>query len=202
MKLLLTAFEPFGGEATNAALEAVTRVAAPNGVTLVKRTVPTVFGACIDAVTRAIEAERPDAIVMVGQASGRKAITPERVAINVRDARIPDNAGSQPVDEPIAPTGPAAYFSTLPLRRMIDAAQAVGVPAALSNTAGTFVCNDLFYGVLDFLAAQNGGSPAVPAGFVHVPCTPEQAAAFDPSLASMALADIVKGLEAMIGALV
>ena len=202
MKILLTAFEPFGGEECNAALEAVTRMNAPTGVTLMKLTVPTVFGACIDVVTRAIEVEQPDTIVLVGQASGRKAITPERAAINVMDARIPDNAGLQPKDEPIDPTGPAAYFSTLPLRRMIAAAEAVGVPAALSNTAGTFVCNDLFYGVLHYLTLQNGGSPAVPAGFVHVPCTPEQAAAFDPPLASMALAEIVKGLEAMIGALV
>lgn len=198
MKILLTAFEPFGGEAVNAALEAVSRVHAPDGVTLIRQTVPTVFGACIGTVTRAIAAEQPDAILLVGQASGRSAITPERVAINVMDARIPDNAGQQPQDAPIRPSGLAAYFSTLPLRAMVQAIEAAGLPAVVSNTAGTFVCNDLFYGVMDFLAAR---SPAIPAGFIHVPCTPEQAAAFDPPLLSMALPDIVKGLEAAIGAL-
>ena len=139
-----------------------------------------------------------DAILLIGQASRRSAITPERVAINVMDARIPDNAGQQPQNAPIRPSGPAAYFSTLPLRAMVQAIEAAGLPAVVSNTAGTFVCNDLFYGVMDYLAAR---SPAVPAGFIHVPCTPEQAAAFDPPLRSMALPDIVKGLEAAIGAL-
>lgn len=193
MKILLTAFEPFGGEQVNAALEAVTRLSAPKGAELYKLTVPTVFGLCTETVIRAMRDIRPDAVVCVGQASGRAAITPERVAINLRDARIPDNAGFQPFDEPVVPGGPAAYFSTLPVRAMAEAIQKAGVSAMISNTAGTFVCNDLFYGLCHAIESE---FPSISGGFIHVPCLPEQAALHPSPIPSMKLLDIVRGLEA------
>lgn len=198
MRILLTAFEPFGGETTNAALEAVRRVNAPSGTELHKLTVPTVFGACVSVVTEAIDGLCPDAIVCVGQAAGRSAITPERVAVNLMDARIADNAGKQPVDEPIERGGPAAYFSTLPIKRMCEAIRAKGIAAEVSNSAGTYVCNNLMYGALHALAVRNRN---VPCGFVHVPCTPAQAALHKPPLASMETDAIAKGLEAALAAL-
>ena len=198
MKILLTAFEPFGGERINAACEAVARVTVPEGAELYKLTVPTVFGLCTETVLKAMRTFQPDAIVCVGQAAGRAAITPERVAINLRDARIPDNAGFQPVDEPVMPNGPAAYFSTLPVRAMTEAVKKAGLPAELSNTAGTFVCNDLFYGIRHTVESE---CPSVSCGFIHVPCTPEQASAYPAPLPSMDLPDIVKGLEAALSAL-
>lgn len=193
MKILVTAFEPFGGERINAALEAVTRLSAPKGAELYKLTVPTVFGVCTETAVRAIREISPDAIVCVGQAAGRAAITPERVAVNLRDARIPDNAGFQPVDEPIVPGGPAAYFSTLPVRVMAEAVQKAGIPAMISNTAGTFVCNDLFYGIRHAIESE---FPSVSGGFIHVPCLPEQTASYSSPVPSMELEEIIRGLEA------
>lgn len=156
MKILLTGFDPFGGEEVNPSLEAVKHVTAPSGAELIKLEVPTVFGASIDAVLKAMRQHRPDAVVCVGQAAGRAGITPERVAINIADASLPDNAGNQPCDEPIYPDGDAAYFSTLPVKAMVAAIQAAGLPASLSNTAGTFVCNQLLYGVLYHIKKEIG----------------------------------------------
>ncbi|MBR0081808.1 MAG: pyroglutamyl-peptidase I [Clostridia bacterium] len=193
MRILLTAFEPFGGEDTNAALEAVQRVSAPAGVELERCTVPTVFGRCTETVLDAVRCFGPDVVVCVGQAAGRAAITPERVAINVREARIPDNAGWQPFNEPVDPDGPAAYFSRLPIHAIRDAIQSVGVPAAISDTAGTFVCNDLMYGLLRAIETE---FPAMRGGFIHVPCTPQQAETRMPPLPSLPIEDTVRGLEA------
>lgn len=199
MKLLLTAFEPFGGEAINPALEAVYRVPDQiGGVQVVRLEVPTVFHAAIDTVAGAIGRERPDAVLCVGQAGGRAGITPERVAINLDDAAIPDNAGRQPVDEPIFTDGAPAYFSTLPIKAMVQAIRAAGLPASVSNTAGTFVCNHLMYGVLYTLAKQY---PGVRGGFVHVPFAPEQAACRAAPTPSMSLDDIARGLTAAISAI-
>lgn len=195
MKILLTGFDPFGGASINPAWEAVKLVKAPEGVELVKLEVPTVFGASIDVVLAAIEACRPDAVVCVGQAGGREKITPERVAINVNDARIADNAGQQPSDEPIYSDGPVAYFATLPIKAMVTAMERAGIGAAVSNSAGTFVCNQLMYGVLYHIERAY---PGVRGGFVHVPCIPEQVAGTEKP--SMPLADIVKGLEATLAA--
>ena len=165
MKILLTAFEPFGGETVNPAQEAAALV--PNeieGIRIVKMDVPVVFGKSIEAVRAVMEREQPRAVLCLGQAGGRTAITPERVAVNLRDARIPDNAGNQPRDEAVEPQGPAAYFSTLPVRQMTEAIRSAGIPAALSLSAGAFVCNDLFYLLMHSLAGSG-----VPGGFIHVP---------------------------------
>lgn len=199
MKILLTGFDPFGGEEVNPSLEAVKHVTAPSGAELIKLEVPTVFGASIDAVLKAMRQHRPDAVVCVGQAAGRAGITPERVAINIADASLPDNAGNQPCDEPIYPDGDAAYFSTLPVKAMVAAIQAAGLPASLSNTAGTFVCNQLLYGVLYHIKKE---FPNTLGGFLHVPCLPEQAKRMGKELPTLPLTDIVSALEAALTVLV
>ena len=155
------------------------------------------MAAALAPVAEAIEREAPDAVLCLGQAGGRAAITPERVAINVDDARIPDNAGEQPVDRPTVPGGPAAYFATLPVKAMAEAIRAAGVAAEVSNTAGTFVCNHLMYAVLHLLAERY---PGVRAGFMHVPFVPEQTGD-KPGQPSMPLADMVRGLTAAVGAI-
>lgn len=198
MKILLTAFEAFGGETVNAALEAVRRVRAPQGAELTVLELPTVFGACAKAAKAAMQAQCPDVVLCIGQASGRPQLTLERIAINLDDARIPDNAGVQPQEQPICPDGPAAYFTTLPVKSLCQTVCAAGIPCAVSNTAGTFVCNHLFYQVLDFAARE---MPGVRAGFIHVPCTPEQAAAMRAPTPSMAAKDAARALERILAAL-
>ena len=198
MTILVTAFKPFQQERINATMEALSLL--PDqlcGVTLEKRIIPVVFGQAIDAVTKLVDELRPDAVVCLGQASGRADITPERVAINVMDARIPDNAGNQPVDVPIRAGGPAAYFSTLPVKEMVQAMKDAGVPASLSNTAGTFVCNDLMYGLLDHLTSTG---QTIPAGFIHIPATPAQAC--ERPTPSMAPETAAKGLETALKTLI
>ena len=198
MKLLLTGFTPFAGETINPALEAVKRL--PNeiaGMEIVKLEVPTVFGESVRMVQEAIEREQPDFVLSVGQAGGRAEITPERVAINVDDARIPDNAGQQPIDVPIFADGENAYFATLPVKAMAEAIREAGLPSALSNTAGTYVCNHLMYGVLYHLNRHHKDAKA---GFIHVPYIPEQIAD-KPGVPSMPLDDIVRALEAAIAAI-
>ena len=199
MKLLLTAFEPFGGETVNAAWEAVNLLPDRLGaLEIIKRTVPTEFDRSIACVTAAVEAVCPDAVLCVGQAGGRAALTPERIAVNLRDARIPDNAGFQPQDEPVAPGGPAAYFSTLPVKAMAQAIRAAGLPGEVSNTAGLYVCNNLMYGLLHFLA---GTRRNIPGGFLHVPLTDAQAAAREKPTPGLPLEDIAGGLTAAISAI-
>ena len=200
MKILLTAFDAFGGETINPAQEAVKRVTNHlNGAQIIKLTVPTVFGAAGDTVTTAIREHTPNAVVYVGQAGGRAGITPERVAINIEDATIPDNAGITLVDKPILPGGPAAYFSTLPVKAMVQAIKGIGLPASLSNSAGTFVCNHLMFRVLHLL---NTEYPGMIGGFIHVPFLPGQAASQPKPTPSMELDDIVHGLEAALAALI
>lgn len=197
MTILITAFEPFQQETINATMEALSLL--PDSVcghTLIKRTIPVVFGKAVEAVTALVDDLRPEAVICLGQASGRADVTPERVAINVMDARIPDNAGEQPADAPIREDGPAAYFSTLPVKAMVQAMKEAGVPASLSNTAGTFVCNDLMYGLLDHLARTGRN---IPAGFIHIPATPAQAV--ERPTPSLAPETVAKGLAAAIGTL-
>ena len=196
-KLLLTAFAPFDGERINPALEAVKLVKDRIGnLLIVKLEVPTVFGKSIDTVREAIERERPDFVLSIGQAGGRAEITPERVAINLNDARIPDNEGNQPIDEPIFPDGENAYFSTLPVKAMVEAIRKEGLPSSLSNSAGTYVCNHLMYGVLYYLDKR----PGMKAGFIHVPYIPEQVKD-KKEMPALELSEIVRGLEAAITAI-
>lgn len=167
-KLLITGFDPFGDETVNPAWEAVRALPETVGeYRLTKLQVPTVFGKAAQCVLEAAQKERPDAILCIGQAGGRAAVTPEYVAINLRHARICDNDGNRPLDEAVVKNAPTAYFSTLPVRRMAEAIEAGGIPAAVSYSAGTFVCNDLLYSVLHFL-------PQTPACFIHVPFLPQQ----------------------------
>ena len=186
-RLLITGFDPFGGQSVNPAWEAVSRLPARVGDCIVHALqVPTVFGLAAQAL-------HPDVILCVGQAGGRAAVTPEMVAINLRYAAIPDNAGLQPQDIPCAEDGPAAYFATVPVREMARAIARAGLPGSVSYTAGTFVCNDLLYTLL-----HHYRDTAVRAGFIHVPFLPEQARDGQPS---MALDDIVRALCAAIEAL-
>ena len=198
MKILLTGFDPFGGESVNPALEAVKLVQAGEGTELIKLQVPTVFGASVDKVLEAMRLHRPEAVICVGQAAGRGEITPERVAINIADASIPDNEGNKPCDRPIYPDGDSAYFSTLPVKAMVEAIKAAGIPASLSNTAGTFVCNQLMYGLLYHIGRE---FPGTAGGFIHVPCIPEQAARTEKPVPSLPLPEIVRGLEAALSVL-
>ena len=195
MKLLLTAFDPFGGEQINPALEALKLVANKIGnVEVVKQEVPTVFGKSIKTVQDAIERERPDAVLCVGQAGGRFDITVEKVAINYDDARIKDNEGNQPLDHCIFEDGDTAYFATLPIKAMVAEIRKVGVPASISYSAGTFVCNHLMYGTLYTLTKKY---PGVIGGFVHVPYTTEQV--LDKrNMPSLTIEQIVKAIEAAI----
>lgn len=194
MKLLLTAFDPFGGERINPAQEAVKLVREQvKDVAVVKCQVPTVFGRSVEIVADAIAKHQPDAVLCIGQAGGRAALTLERVAINLDDAPIADNAGNQPVDTPIFPDGENAYFSTLPVKAIVSAIREAGIPASISYTAGTFVCNHLMYGVLYTLKKYD---PHIRGGFMHVPYIPAQVVGKDRP--SMPLEDIVKGIETAI----
>ena len=169
--VLLSGFAPFDGAQTNESWEAV-RAAVPalvaRGVDAEAVELPVEFGAGSALLAEAVRALRPSLVVAVGLAAGRSAITPERVAINLRDARIPDNAGASPVDEPVVPGAPVGRFSTLPIKAMVAALAADGVPAAVSQTAGTYVCNDVFY-ALQHLLATEPALEGIRGGFVHVP---------------------------------
>ena len=149
MKVLVTGFDPFGGDTVNPAFEAVKRLPASiAGAEVAVLEIPTVFRKSIDAIMRRVDEWGADRVLMVGQAGGRFEMTVERIGINVDDARIPDNEGNQPVDEPIDPDGPAACFATIPVKAVVERIRKRGVPAKVSNTAGTFVCNHVLYGVL------------------------------------------------------
>ncbi|MEC3977933.1 pyroglutamyl-peptidase I [Amycolatopsis sp. H20-H5] len=171
--VLLTGFAPFGGEEVNPSWQASSLIAAQRPEFAAVE-LPCEFGASLPALRAAIELHRPEVVVCVGQAGGRAELTPERVAINLLDARIPDNAGARPVDVPVLPGGPAAYFTTLPVKAVVAAVRQAGVPASVSHTAGTFVCNQVFYGLMHLLATE---FPGTRGGFVHVPYSPEQVAA-------------------------
>ncbi len=192
-KILITGFDPFGGEATNPSFEAVKRLPDQiDDVTIVKLQIPTVFHESIETVKKAIEQHLPDAVINVGQAGGRFDITPERVAINQDDARIPDNKGNQPIDEPIVPGASQAYFSTLPIKSIVKNIKAANIQASVSNTAGTFVCNHVMYGVLQYLSTKQMYAH-IKAGFIHVPFIPEQVMN-KPATPAMTLDQLVEGL--------
>ncbi len=199
MKVMVTGFDPFGGESINPAYEAVKLL--PDeiaGATVVKLEVPTVFQKSIHALDQAMEEEQPNLVLCVGQAGGRFDLTIERVAINVDDARIADNEGNQPIDEPIFADGQPAYFSNLPIKAMVQNVRTKNLTASVSNTAGTFVCNHLMYGLLHMIDRKYEG---VRGGFVHVPYIVEQVVE-KRNMPSMSVENIAKGLEAMIEAAV
>ena len=192
--LLITGFDPFGGETVNPSWEAVSRLPEQiGGYRLTKLQIPTIFGTAAETVLSAAAGEDPDVILCVGQAGGRSSVTPERIAVNISSARIPDNAGNQPVENPIIPGGPDGIFSTVPVRAMADAITAAGLPGAVSNSAGTFVCNDTLYRLLYRFAGTG-----TRAGFIHVPYLPHQAKEGVPS---MELDAIIAALTVAIGAL-
>lgn len=190
--VLLTGFEPFGGETVNPSwLVAQALHGRRVGGALVQAAcMPCVFADAGPALQAALARHRPQLVLCLGQAGGRCDLSLERVAINVADARIPDNAGAQPIDVPVVEGGPAAYFGTLPIKAMVAALRAAGLPASVSQTAGTFVCNHLFYVLMHRLQQL----PGVRGGFMHLPLLPGQAAA-QPGLPSLPLATQVQGVE-------
>ena len=190
--VLLTGFQPFGGEQVNPSWQAVsalhgTRIA---GHRVVARELPVAFGASLKALRAALRDMRPALVICVGQAGGRAQLSLERVAINIDDARIPDNTGQQPVDVPVVAEGPAAYFSTLPVKAMRHALNAAGFPAEVSQTAGTYVCNHVFYGLMHALRRQR----IVRAGFIHIPYSPAQAC-MHPGTPSVAVETVTEALR-------
>lgn len=200
MKVLITGFDPFGGESINPAFESIRLLpdridTAAGRVDIVKAEIPTEFGRSVEQLKTLIAQHRPDVVLCIGQAGGRAGITPERFAINIDDARIPDNAGSQPIDRPIVPDAPNAYFATVPIKAMVQAITDAGLPSSVSNSAGTYVCNHVMYGLLHHLASEFDAMQApVRGGFLHVPyCTSQ--VADRPGVPHLSLAEIARGLE-------
>lgn len=193
--VLLTGFEPFGGEASNPSWEAVRALhgARIGGHRVVARCLPVEFQGSLVALRKAVREVTPALVVCVGQAGGRAQLSLERVAINVDDARIPDNAARQPVDTPVVAGGPAAYFATLPIKSILAALRSAGIPAEVSQTAGTYVCNHVFYGLMHALR----GSRQVRGGFIHIPYSPAQAANH-PGAPSLPESTVVEGLRTVI----
>ena len=192
MKALVTGFEPFGSDPVNPSLEAIRRLPSRLGeLDLATRVLPTAFGRALEVVEDAVATTGPDIVLCLGLAGGRAALSLERVAINIDDARIADNDERQPLDTPVVAGGPAAYFTTLPIKAAAAALRDAGLPAIVSNTAGTFVCNHIFYALMDIAESH---PIAMRAGFLHIPYVPEQAARLG-GAPSMALEDIVRGIE-------
>ena len=190
--ILVTGFEPFGGETINPSWEVVKQL---EGMIIydcrvVTRQLPCVFGESLTVLNAAIDELNPAVVIAVGQAGGRVDITVERVGINVDDARIPDNRGQQPIDVAIVPGGPAAWFSSLPIKAMVAAMREKGIPASVSQTAGTFVCNHVMYGLLHKISEN----AEIKGGFIHIPYLPEQAAAHAgaPSMAAQTVKDALE----------
>lgn len=172
MKILVTGFDPFGGEKINPAIESVKRL--PDTISdaeIIKLEIPTVCHRSLEVIDQAIEKYNPDVVLSIGQAGGRTDITVERIGINVDDCRIPDNAGQQIIDEPVFADGPAAYFVNLPIKAMVARIQEHQIPASISNSAGTFVCNHVTYGVRHMIETKYPGKKS---GFIHIPFLPQQ----------------------------
>ncbi|GAB6107030.1 pyroglutamyl-peptidase I [Fusibacter bizertensis] len=195
MTVLITGFAPFGEDKINPSYEAVNAISLEQSEhQLIKACLPVVFHQSIEALYQLIETHRPDIVLCVGQAGGRTHMTIERVGINIDDARIPDNAGNSPIDQWIVQDGADGYFSNLPIKAMALEMNKKGVPTMISNTAGTFVCNHVLYGLMHYIHKKN---PQIKGGFIHVPYLPSQATLYA-NTASMHLEDIVKGLETAI----
>lgn len=199
MKALVTGFDPFGGESINPSWEAVKSIKNTiAGAEIIKLQLPTVAYKSISQLHNKMVELNPDIVISVGQAGGRAGITPERVAINITDARIPDNEGNQPIDEVIFEDGDTAYFSNLPVKAMVQAIRDAGFPSSLSNTAGTYICNHVMYGILYYIQKE---FPNTRGGFIHVPFATSQVAD-KPEMPSMEIANITTALEAAIQAAV
>ncbi len=199
MKVLVTGFDPFGGESINPSWEAVRQL--PDwiaGAEIRKARLRTAARAAEETIQTLMREEAPQIVLCVGQAGGRFGVTPERVALNLDDFRIPDNDGDQPVDTPIFEDGAPALFSNLPVKSMVQAIRIAGYPASLSDSAGTFVCNHVMYTILYHIAKE---FPAMRGGFLHVPFVPSQVVE-RPSTPSMSLPDITAALEIAIAAAV
>lgn len=200
MKVLVTGFDPFGGEKVNPAFEAVKLL--PDtiaGAEIIKLEIPTVFTRSAAVVEEAIQKYQPDIVINVGQAGGRSCMTVERVAINLAEARIPDNDGEQPSDQPIREDGENAYFATVPVKAMVENMRAHGIPAHISYTAGTYVCNSIMYNVLYLIDKKYNG---IKGGFIHVPYEGGQVVEKPNGTPFMSLEMIAKGLEYSIEAAV
>lgn len=196
MKALVTGFDPFGGDSVNPSSLAVSRLKTKIGpVSVATAVLPTSYARSAAVLRDAIEETRPGIVLCVGQAGGRTELSLERVGINVQDARIPDNDRHQPIDLPVRADGPAAYFATLPVKACVAEMRKAGLPAAVSNTAGTFVCNHILYSLMDIIASHPGNMRG---GFLHIPYVPEQAARLG-GAPSMAVDDIVRGIEIILG---
>lgn len=199
MKILVTGFDPFGGDSINPAIESVKRL--PDsiaGAEIIKMEIPTVFHKSLNVIDEAIQEHNPDVILSIGQAGGRPDITVERIGINCDDARIADNEGNQMIDEPVFADGPAAYFVNLPIKAMVSEIKKAGIPASVSNSAGTFVCNHITYGVRHLVETKYPGKRS---GFIHIPFLPNQVLD-KKGQPSMALTTIIDGLSAAIKAIV
>jgi len=202
VRMLVTGFEPFGGMPVNPTQQIVTALAGQGvpDVELHTLVLPVEYDACLDALLAEVDRLQPDAVVLTGLAAGRPCVTPERIGINVKDTAVAaadpvtDNAGRSPVDEPVS-EGPDGLFSTLPLRAIHDALREAGVPSAISNTAGTYICNNTMYGLLDHLRRHDRRN--VPAGFVHFPASTQMAVA-DPRLPSLPLDLMERALEVVV----
>ena len=194
MKILVTGFDPFGGEKINPAIEAVKKLPDEiDGNQIIKLEVPTIFYQSAKVVKEAITKYQPDMVINVGQAGGRAAITPERIAINFQAGSTPDNSGKGPKEGEIEADGADGYFTQLPIKKMVTAMRKIGIPAEVSNSAGTYVCNHLFYEV-QYMRARE--FPNLKAGFIHIPFLPSQAK--NGRRPSMNLSDMVEGLTASI----
>lgn len=199
MKILVTGFQPFGGESMNPAYEAVKLLPQQiDGASIVKKEIPVVFDKGAEIVRQAIKNEQPNIVICVGQAGGRAGITPEFVGINYADARIPDNAGNSPISQSIKSDGENAYFTTLPVKAMVTAMKAENIPAAVSYSAGTYVCNDVMYQLLYYIKTEFK-EKNIRGGFIHVPFCEEQVVD-KPGTPALSLATIAKGLELCIKA--
>ena len=199
MKILVTGFDPFGGEPINPAIESVKRL--PDniaGAEIIKLEIPTVRKKSLEKIEKAINEHNPDVILSIGQAGGRFDISIERIGINLDDFRIPDNEGNQIIDEPVFPAGENSYFVKLPVKSMVQNVQKNNIPASVSYTAGTFVCNHVLYGVLYLIEKKYKGKKS---GFIHIPFLPQQVVD-KRNMPSMELNTIVKGLTAAIEAIV
>ena len=203
MKILVTGFDPFGGEKINPAMETIKRL--PDtilGAQIIKLEIPTVVGKSLAKIKEAVEKENPDVVLSIGQAGGRSEITVERIGINIDDCRIPDNEGNQPIDEPVVTGGPAAYFVTIPIKAIVEKIKAHNIPASISNTAGTFICNHVCYGVAHLAATRTATGKPMKSGFIHIPFLPEQVIGKPALTPSMSLETIVSGITHALEAIV